>query len=103
MPCYGPQPEPKPPVRIAEHALLIRNVQRRQVSGAERVRAIERLAATRLGVRELGRRTGFAPSTISRWLKIDRCRLSRCQPACAVSKHPKQMGCLARHRLAPTG
>jgi hypothetical protein len=37
------------------------------------VRAIERLAATRLGVRELGRRTGFAPSTISRWLKIDRC------------------------------
>src|SRR5258708_188540 len=48
-------------------------MQPRQVSGAERVRAIERLAATRLGVRELGRRTGFAPSTISRWLKIDRC------------------------------
>jgi hypothetical protein len=38
-------------------------------------RATERLAATRLGVRELGRRTGFAPSTISRWLKIDRCPL----------------------------
>jgi hypothetical protein len=73
MPCHGPQPEPKPLVRIAEYAPLIRNVQRRQVSGAERVRAIERLAATRLGVRELGRRTGFAPSTISRWLKIDRC------------------------------
>jgi hypothetical protein len=46
---------------------------RRQLSGAERVLAIERLAATRLGVRELARRTGFAPSTISRWLKIDRC------------------------------
>jgi transcriptional regulator with XRE-family HTH domain len=27
---------------------------------------------SQLGVRELGRRTGFAPSTISRWLKIDR-------------------------------
>jgi len=47
-------------------------MQRRQVSGAERVRAIESLAASRLGVRELSRRTGFAPSTISRWLKIDR-------------------------------
>jgi DNA-binding transcriptional ArsR family regulator len=73
MPCHGPYPEPKAPIRISEHAPLIRNVQRRQVSGAERVQAIERLAATRLGVRELGRRTGFAPSTISRWLKIDRC------------------------------
>jgi DNA-binding transcriptional ArsR family regulator len=52
---------------------MVENLQRRQLSGAERVRAIERLAATHLGVRELGRRTGFAPSTISRWLKIDRC------------------------------
>jgi hypothetical protein len=73
MPCCGPQPELKPTVRITEHAPLISNVQRRQVTGAERVRAIERLAATRLGVRVLGRRTGFAPSTRSRWLKIDRC------------------------------
>ena len=36
------------------------------------MRAIERLAATDLGVREIGRRTGFHPATISRWLKIDR-------------------------------
>jgi hypothetical protein len=42
-------------------------------SGAERVRRIERLAGMRLGVRELSRRTGYAASTISRWLKIDRC------------------------------
>jgi ParB family chromosome partitioning protein len=52
---------------------VIENLHRRQLSGAERVRAIERLAATHLGVRELGRRTGLAPSTISRWLKIHRC------------------------------
>jgi hypothetical protein len=73
MPCRAPLPELKGPKHPPEHAPLITNVQRHQVSGAERVRAIERLAATRLGVRELGRRTGFAPSTISRWLKIDRC------------------------------
>jgi transposase-like protein len=46
-----------------------------RLSGAERVRAIEDLAASRLGVRELSRRTGFAASTISRWLKIDRCSI----------------------------
>jgi hypothetical protein len=39
------------------------------------VRAIERLAETHLGVRELSRRTGFSASTISRWLKIDRCAI----------------------------
>ena len=50
----------------------VENLHRRQLTGAERVRAIERLAATDLGVREIGRRTGFHPATISRWLKIDR-------------------------------
>jgi ParB family chromosome partitioning protein len=50
----------------------IENLHRRQLSGAERVRAIERLAATELGVRDISRRTGFAHTTISRWLKIDR-------------------------------
>jgi ParB/RepB/Spo0J family partition protein len=57
------------------HALLlnlIENLQREQLRGSERLKAIERLAATGLGVRELSRRTGFAPSTISRWLRIDR-------------------------------
>ncbi|MDQ6675538.1 MAG: helix-turn-helix domain-containing protein [Chloroflexota bacterium] len=32
---------------------------------------MDRLAATGLGVREISRRTGFNPSTISRWLRID--------------------------------
>ena len=50
----------------------VENLHRRQLTGAERVRAIEKLAATDLGVREIGRRTGFHPATISRWLKIDR-------------------------------
>lgn len=50
---------------------LVENLHRQHLSGAERVRAIERLAATGLGVREIGRRTGFDPSTISRWLRID--------------------------------
>jgi ParB family chromosome partitioning protein len=50
----------------------VENLHRRQLSGAERVRAIEKLAATDLGVRDISRRTGFHPATISRWLKIDR-------------------------------
>jgi ParB/RepB/Spo0J family partition protein len=50
----------------------IENLHREQLSNAERVAAIERLAATGLGVREIGRRTGFNPSTISRWLRINR-------------------------------
>jgi hypothetical protein len=66
MPCSLPQPEIRQPVP------LIKKPNRGQVSGAERVKTIERLAMSHLGVRELGRRTGFAPSTISRWLKIDR-------------------------------
>ena len=66
MPCNLPQPEVHQPVP------LIKKPNRGQVSGAERVQTIERLAMSHLGVRELGRRTGFAPSTISRWLKIDR-------------------------------
>jgi ParB/RepB/Spo0J family partition protein len=51
---------------------VVENLQRHQLSGKERVRAIEQLSATRLGVRELSRQTGFDPSTISRWLRIDR-------------------------------
>ena len=60
------------PPSTADHARA-ESGPRRRVSGAERVREIEGLAASRLGVRELSRRTGYAPSTISRWLKIDRC------------------------------
>jgi len=50
---------------------LVENLQRAQLSGPERVAAIERLAATGLGVRELARRTGLDGSTISRWLRIE--------------------------------
>jgi ParB/RepB/Spo0J family partition protein len=58
-----------------ERAFLLNtmeNLHQKRLSGAERVRAIERLAATNLGVREIGRRTGFTHATISRWLSIDR-------------------------------
>ncbi len=48
----------------------IENLHQRQLSGRERVGAIERLAATNLGVRDISRRTGFAPSTISAWLRL---------------------------------
>jgi ParB/RepB/Spo0J family partition protein len=50
----------------------IENLHRHQLSGAERVRAIERLAATSLTGREISRRTGFSQATISRWLRLDR-------------------------------
>lgn len=50
----------------------IQNLHRRQLPGAERVRAIEKLAATDLGVGEISRRAGFHKSTVSRWLRIDR-------------------------------
>ena len=58
-----------------ERAFLLNtleNLHQKRLSGAERVRAIERLSATNLGVREIGRRTGFTHATISRWLRIDR-------------------------------
>jgi hypothetical protein len=74
MPCGGLPALQSVTERVAQQPLkLAASLQRRRLSGAERVHAIEQLAATRLGIRELGRRTGFAPSTISRWLKIDRC------------------------------
>ena len=50
---------------------VVENLHREHLSVTERVAAIERLAATGLGVREISRRTGFHPSTISRWLRIN--------------------------------
>jgi ParB family transcriptional regulator, chromosome partitioning protein len=58
-----------------ERAFLLNtleNLHRKHLSGAERVRAIERLSTTNLGVRETARRTGSTHATISRWLRIDR-------------------------------
>ncbi len=57
-----------------DRALLLNaleNLHRQQLSDSERVQTIERLAASGLGVREISRRTGFNPSTISRWLRIN--------------------------------
>ena len=71
LPCVRSVPEPEPAGR-ARPVKLAKQAQPRRISGRERVLAIESLAATRLGVRELSRRTGFAPPTISRWLKIGR-------------------------------
>lgn len=70
LPCT--QTDSEPAAVPDSTAAVIRFPPVRRISGRERVRAIEGLAASRLGVRELSRRTGFAPPTISRWLKIDR-------------------------------
>jgi ParB-like chromosome segregation protein Spo0J len=52
----------------------IENLHRRQLSAPSALppSSVSQLAATDLGVRELGRRTGFAHTTIARWLKIER-------------------------------
>jgi len=49
---------------------LVENIQRVDLSSKERVGAIRQLATSGLGVREISRGTGLAPSTISRWIKI---------------------------------
>jgi len=57
---------------------VVENLQRRELSGSERVRAIALLAGLTdddqrpLGVREISRRTGLATGTISTWLRLDR-------------------------------
>src|SRR5579859_7717765 len=70
LPCTFADPEPAaaPVVDVP----VISFPRARRISGREREQAIESLATSRLGVRELSRRTGFASPTISRWLKIDR-------------------------------
>src|SRR5579859_7787709 len=49
---------------------LVENIQRVDLSAKERVEAIRQLASSGLGVREISRGTGLAPSTISRWIRI---------------------------------
>jgi ParB family transcriptional regulator, chromosome partitioning protein len=57
---------------------VVENLQRRELSGRERVHAIALLAGLTdehqrpLGVREISRRTGLATGTISLWLRLDR-------------------------------
>jgi ParB-like chromosome segregation protein Spo0J len=49
----------------------VENLHRGHLSNVERVKTIEHLAASGLGVREISRRTGFNASTISRWLRVN--------------------------------
>jgi ParB/RepB/Spo0J family partition protein len=49
---------------------LVENIQRVDLNAKERVDAIRQLASSGLGVREISRGTGLAPSTISRWIRI---------------------------------
>jgi hypothetical protein len=55
---------------------LVENLQRKELTGRERARAIARLATLHddtgriLGVREIARRTQFSVATISQWLNI---------------------------------
>ena len=57
---------------------VVANLQRRELSGRERARAITLLASLAdesglpLGVRAISRRTGLSPATISMWLNINR-------------------------------
>jgi hypothetical protein len=57
---------------------LVENLQRKELTGRERARAIARLATLEdeagrpLGVREIARRTQFSVATISQWLNINR-------------------------------
>jgi ParB/RepB/Spo0J family partition protein len=51
---------------------LVENIQRRQLSPAERADALERLVATGIGGKELARRLGMSPNVIWSWLKIGR-------------------------------
>jgi ParB family chromosome partitioning protein len=57
---------------------LVENLQRRELTGHERARAIARLATLQddggqpLGVREIARRTQFSVATISQWLNINK-------------------------------
>jgi ParB-like chromosome segregation protein Spo0J len=48
----------------------VENIQRVDLSAKERVEAIRRLAALGLGIREISRRTGLTPATISKWVRL---------------------------------
>jgi len=49
---------------------LVENIQRVDLSAKERVEAIRQLASLGLGVREISRRTGLTPATISKWVRL---------------------------------
>jgi ParB family transcriptional regulator, chromosome partitioning protein len=49
---------------------IVENIQRVDLSAAERVRAIRQLAAFGFGIREMSRGTGLSPATISKWTRI---------------------------------
>jgi Tfp pilus assembly protein FimT len=69
------QAPPLPTMSGDDRGLLlnaVQNLQLEQLSSTQRLERIQHMAASGLGVREIGRRTGFNPSTISRWLRIQR-------------------------------
>jgi ParB/RepB/Spo0J family partition protein len=49
---------------------IVENIQRVDLTAAERIKAIRQLAETGLGVREVSRGTGLSAGTISRWIRI---------------------------------
>jgi ParB/RepB/Spo0J family partition protein len=49
---------------------LVENIQRVDLSAKERVEAIRQLASLGLGVRDISRRTGLTPATISKWVRL---------------------------------
>jgi ParB/RepB/Spo0J family partition protein len=66
------------PAVVKEHAddttrsiwNLVENIQRVNLSAKDRVEAIRQLASLGLGVREISRRTGLTPATISKWVRL---------------------------------
>ena len=66
------------PAIVKEHAddttrsiwNLVENIQRVDLSAKERVEAIRQLASLGLGIREISRRTGLTPATISKWVRL---------------------------------
>jgi ParB family chromosome partitioning protein len=66
------------PAIVKEHAddttrsiwNLVENIQRVDLSAKERVDAIRQLASLGLGIREISRRTGLTPATISKWVRL---------------------------------
>lgn len=66
------------PAIVKEHAddttrsiwNLVENIQRVDLSAKDRVEAIRQLASVGLGVRDISRRTGLTPATISKWVRL---------------------------------
>jgi ParB/RepB/Spo0J family partition protein len=74
---------------------LVENIQRVDLSPEERVASILALAESGMGVREISRSTGKAPSTISRWLRVAN------KPAVVKALEEERIGLSHAQYLAP--